>query len=75
MYNAEPYVDFPAAFYLHDIDALSGGKETEKFVKLRSEFVKKVSPQTQLWSFLNQIKNNDIVILPLISRQTKAALK
>jgi type I restriction-modification system DNA methylase subunit len=44
--NTPSAAGFPAAFYLHDVAALDGKIEQSKFVKISSEFVKLVSPDS-----------------------------
>lgn len=42
--NKESDSDFPAAFYLHNLDALEGKSEQAKFVKLSRNLIRLVSP-------------------------------
>jgi len=44
--NAGPVSEFPAAFYLHDVQALTGKTEQDKFVKMTVDLVKKCAPET-----------------------------
>jgi len=44
--NSNPLETFPAAFYLHDIDALKGKTEQEKFVEIPIEFIKTCAPDS-----------------------------
>jgi len=44
--KAEPVKSFPAAFYLHDIEALEGKTEQEKFVDIPIELVKTCAPDS-----------------------------
>ncbi|MEM3784102.1 MAG: hypothetical protein QXY88_03615, partial [Candidatus Bathyarchaeia archaeon] len=44
--KAEPTGSFPAAFYLHDIEALEGKVEQEKFVEVPTELVKISAPES-----------------------------
>jgi hypothetical protein len=41
-----PTKNFPAAFYLHEVDALEGNKEQEKFVEIPVELVKLSAPES-----------------------------
>ena len=42
--KATPTETFPAAFYLHDVNALAGKVEQEKFIDMSVNFVKRASP-------------------------------
>ena len=44
--KAAPAKSFPAAFYLHDIEALEGKTEQEKFVQISLNLVKKCAPES-----------------------------
>jgi hypothetical protein len=44
--KTEPANGFPAAFYLHDIEALEGKTEQEKFVEILIELVKISAPES-----------------------------
>jgi len=47
---------FPAAFYLHDIEALEGKSEKDKFIEMPIDLIKKCSPETLS---IPEVRNND----------------
>lgn len=44
--NRGTATEFPAAFYLHDMDALDGRVERDKFLTMSNKFVRLVSPES-----------------------------
>ena len=67
--NSTPMLEFPAAFYLHDVDALNGHVEQEKFLTLPTKFIKDANSENHTIFELRH--KNDAPILNHIYKHKK----
>jgi hypothetical protein len=60
--KAEPTNSFPAVFYLHDIEALEGKSEQEKFLEMPINFIKTSAPDSLSIPEVRSRKELDILV-------------
>ena len=61
MQNSNPTLEFPAAFYLHDVNSLLGHVEQEKFLLIPIKFIRDTNPENLTIFELRH--KNDVKIL------------